>query len=230
LFLHPTNNRDITLLDYRSNRVKKLNQKKSEAINSFIQRADDDISRVFIYRRDSTLTFHVSEQRKLVLHLTESDFKVTGKTIFAPDKKPFLMGGIPGIHLGLFAGAFLLFATSIGLFYSTYRLRIVAKGMPKSLYDLKEIELIRAMINHPEHTLSADEVNVLLGTSKKSLDVQRKTRSDMIISINHKYQEKTRHGDALITKVRSDSDKRLVNYFISPEKFELIKEVLPLDL
>lgn len=102
--------------------------------------------------------------------------------------------------------------------------------MPKSLYDLNEIELIRAMIKHPEHTLSAEEVNVLLGTSKKSLDVQRKVRSDIIISINHKYQEKTGHGDALITKVRSDSDKRLVNYFISPEKFELIKEVLPLDL
>lgn len=76
LFLHPTNKQEITLLDYRSNQVKRLNQKKSEAINSFIQQADVDNNRVFIYRRDSTLNFHVSEERKLVLHLTESNFKV----------------------------------------------------------------------------------------------------------------------------------------------------------
>lgn len=93
------------LLDYHSNEVRELDQKISQAINSFIYQANADNSRVFIYRRDSTLTFHVSEQRKLVLHLTERDFKATGKTIFVPYKKPFFMGGIPGIHLGLFAGA-----------------------------------------------------------------------------------------------------------------------------
>lgn len=220
----------IALLDYDSNQLKELDIQKSDSVKAFILSVMKDNSAVLIYTRDSTLTFHISEQRKLVLHLTENDFMPTGKTMFEPYEKPISIYGIQGVPLGAMACGLFLFLASLWMYYRSYQLSVQIKKGQSLHFDEHEATLIRAMISHPEHTLSAEEVNVLLGTSKKSLDVQRKMRSDMIISINHKYQEKTGRGDALISKVRSDSDKRLVNYFISPEKFELIKEVMPSEL
>jgi hypothetical protein len=227
LFLSPKIRPRLTLMDYHSNQLKELDVKKSTSIRSFIHDADKDNSRVFIYTRDSTLTFHISEKRKLVLSLSGKDFRAVGQTIFEPYQKPISIYGIQGVSLGAMVGGLFLFMVSLWMFYGSYQLTIKSKKAHALPYDSNEATLIRAMISHPEHTLTADEVNVLLGTSKKSLDVQRKNRSEIIVSINKKYQAISGQSDLLITQKRADNDKRLVNYFINLEKHQQVKEALP---
>ena len=217
---------DFYLLDYNSNQVRELTPEKSLLIHNFMNTATKDNSRIFIYTRDSTLTFHVSEQQKLILQLTKTDFKAIGSAVFVPYKKPLSLAGIQGAPLGVFICGVLLFTASLWLFFMSYRINGTPKNDYSLRYDPKEVELIRAMINHAQHMLSADEVNEILETSKKSLDVQRKNRSEIIISINNKYRTTTGHAGSLITKVRAEYDKRLVSYSISPEKFDQIKEAL----
>jgi hypothetical protein len=75
--------------------------------------------------------------------------------------------------------------------------------------------------------VNIDELNTLLGTSKKSNDIQKKQRSDIVNSINKKwYLINQSNENELIHRIRLETDKRIVEYFINPDNYELVKKYL----
>ena len=100
-------------------------------------------------------------------------------------------------------------------------------NIPK-LFEEKEKQVLELII---EKSLKAqitntDDLNRVLGLSKKAIEIQKKQRSDVIVSINKKYAFVTKSNDLLIEKKRADFDKRSFEYFIAFEKLELIKKYL----
>jgi hypothetical protein len=63
--------------------------------------------------------------------------------------------------------------------------------------------------------VTVDQVNKVLGLSKKNIEVQKRTRREVINSINYKFRKVTGLDSDLIQSVRSENDKRYMNYFIS---------------
>ena len=62
-----------------------------------------------------------------------------------------------------------------------------------------------------------DVLNHLLGTEKKNIDIQKKQRSDILLSINEKYKLYYQTDQHLICKMRLSEDKRLFKYYINED-------------
>jgi hypothetical protein len=74
-----------------------------------------------------------------------------------------------------------------------------------------------------------DEVNRVLGVAQKSLDMQKRKRSDVIRAINGKYKLiRPQVNQPLIDRVKSDVDARLFEYFLLHDEIEnLLQYVSP---
>jgi hypothetical protein len=70
---------------------------------------------------------------------------------------------------------------------------------------------------------SVTEFNNALGLNRKSLEIQKKIRTETINRINHKFRIKFEREDDLIEKVRSDKDRRFYIYFINMENGKMVK-------
>lgn len=92
---------------------------------------------------------------------------------------------------------------------------VVEKQLIKYVYDK----------NNENYSVSIEEVNKILGLSDKNDSIQKKNRSDIINSINQKWEVANNNKLPLLKRQRSDFDKRSFEYFIQSEWMEKIKEI-----
>ena len=71
-------------------------------------------------------------------------------------------------------------------------------------------------------TAVISEINYVLGIKDKNTGLQKKVRSDTISSINEKFKINLQSEELIIQSIRSEIDKRYLEYFI---KKEFIKSV-----
>jgi hypothetical protein len=88
-----------------------------------------------------------------------------------------------------------------------------------------EIELIQLLLSQLEdgEKLNVESLNAILGVTKKSTDVQRKQRSQMIASINIKSREILNIEEDLILRLKSDIDSRIVSYSLQRKYVDRLK-------
>lgn len=91
-----------------------------------------------------------------------------------------------------------------------------------------EVALVTLLLNAADENKKVDifQINHVLGIKDKNIGLQKKVRSDMINTINEKYQFITQGEDALICSVRKDDDKRFFEYFIANNEIKTIKRLL----
>ena len=65
----------------------------------------------------------------------------------------------------------------------------------------------------------------MLGLSKKSSEIQKKQRSD-ILSINKKFTFITKNEEPIIQKRRTDIDKRAFEYFLEYSRLKELKSFI----
>jgi len=75
-------------------------------------------------------------------------------------------------------------------------------------------------------TTSIDELNKILGVTQKSIEIQKKQRSDTIISINKKYSLIVGRHSYIIERKKNEFDKRSFDYFIDHTKIEAVNKIL----
>jgi hypothetical protein len=98
------------------------------------------------------------------------------------------------------------------------------------VFDAVEQSLLNLLIANGAQMgkrTGTDEVNRILGVSQKSLDMQKRKRSDVIRSINAKYkliQPMTKMS--LVDRVKSDLDARLYEYYLLQDEIEKIQTIL----
>ncbi|HEY6082318.1 MAG TPA: hypothetical protein VIU45_02600, partial [Chitinophagaceae bacterium] len=147
---------------------------------------------------------------------------------FAKEPTPLyepLTGNSSWIRLIILAGIIII--TSSLLVYSIVKRRASQKnivndrednskpaGTNESAFDALETQLIKQIIEKSKKGsgLSVVEINSLLGLSKKTAEIQKKNRSEKINHINNKFKIVFNTGQDLIQSIRSEDDKRYINY------------------
>lgn len=87
-----------------------------------------------------------------------------------------------------------------------------------------ELELINKMAIHSrkgDH-FSVEDINAALGLNKKTLEIQKKIRTETINRINHKFKIKYNSSAELIERIRSEEDRRFYKYKIIDEYEKII--------
>ncbi len=82
-----------------------------------------------------------------------------------------------------------------------------------------EIDLIEKIYNRSLEgkSYSVEDINAALGLSKKSLEIQKKIRTETINRINHRFKIMFNSEDELIERIRLEEDRRFYKYIISEE-------------
>jgi hypothetical protein len=96
------------------------------------------------------------------------------------------------------------------------------------LLEQRERDLLSFIYNQSaeERLTSIEEINKVIGAAQRSPEIQKRLRSDLIISINEKLSILTKSKKSVIEKQRSEFDKRSFEYFILPEYMELVKKII----
>lgn len=100
----------------------------------------------------------------------------------------------------------------------------------ENVFTIIESALIKLILHNMQthqQLTSIEEINRTLGIAHKSLDMQKRKRSDTITSINEKYMLYTnRNGAELIRRVRSELDGRIHEFYIPQEEVPVIQKLL----
>jgi hypothetical protein len=105
---------------------------------------------------------------------------------------------------------------------------VYKSGKLVELLSEKEKNFLSYIHQHSveERMTTIIEINKALGTSNKTVEIQKRVRGEIINGINQKLSIITKVKRPVIDKVRSDFDKRTFEYFIQKEYFELVNDIL----
>lgn len=95
-----------------------------------------------------------------------------------------------------------------------------------SFIELEESEKLlfdTLILNSQSGGLTSEQINELLGFTNKSLENQRKLRSDFLKNIEKKLTHIYQIGNP-IERIPSKIDKRMIGYVLNPKLLELIKK------
>lgn len=97
-----------------------------------------------------------------------------------------------------------------------------------NMLENQEVLLIKFILEQSRKSelSSIEQINQLLGLSNRSGEVQKRTRSILISGINEKLQIALGSMEPIIEKKRSEFDKRSYEYFILPNYFTFVSEIL----
>lgn len=184
------------------------------------------------FSNDSMLFIGDLKNNKLdSIKFKREDFEETGFVIYK--KQDFLTTGLIYVLIG--GLAIILFLIGWRK-YSRKKINLQEdlilsrKGMNGDLKYLneREVEVLKLIyLNSVGNKLTTvEEINNVMGLSQKSVDVQKKQRSDLILSINRSMKFISNHREEVILKKRTDFDKRTFEYFINPGLIKLVEKYL----
>lgn len=223
------------IVDFKHNRYLKG---KPESITKMapITRGKD---KNLVFFQDSTLWFGDTKYYIDSISISRNDFIDTGIPIYAAADQPgFWQQQKTRVSLMSFTLLALLTAGIVKLWKSR-------KGKPAdesteppiqisstiSLQELlteKEFGLLQCLLNNSLESklTNIDELNKLLGLQAKSVEVQKKHRSDALISLNQKLGGWLGTRENIIDKKRSEIDRRSYEYYIIPKHVNAISSGL----
>lgn len=104
----------------------------------------------------------------------------------------------------------------------------LVSSMSNELLDEREKELLHFILNQSKQgkLTSILQINDLLGLNKRTLEVQKRIRTDMIGSINAKCKFLTNNNEPILSRTRSEVDKRMFEYFVPPNRFAEAETIL----
>ncbi len=95
--------------------------------------------------------------------------------------------------------------------------------MGYSEIDRQLIELIYSKCKKG-NSASVEDVNNCLGISKKTIEIQKRVRTEVINRLNHKFKIICDTPDNIINRIRSDEDRRYFRYIINDESYNSYKQ------
>ncbi len=217
----------ISLLDFKNNQIFSLDVRKDQ-YQSLIREGWGSS----FYFKDSTLFYgNNTSLDSIVMH--SSDFLPTNEHLYIEADKAsmpqkttdYLWVSIPVVFMGIFV--LVLKKKRRPAIKTSIQHPLIKEEIDNShsVFDEIEVQLLQLLIKNSAagKTTSTEEQNKLLGLLKKSPEIQKKQRSDIIISINRKFTFITKLKEPIIQKKRTDFDKRAYGYFIEPNRLNEIR-------
>ena len=211
----------IYLIDYPENKISILNPDDTKLITRLLE------SESILYFQDSTLFIGLKSRPLDSVNLSKHKFITSENQVYIPVKRNDF--GQIGSYFSVIKviGGTMSGLALAGFFYYYIKRNQNAKRkfvffasshdeMPQNLFNEKEIELLNLIVINSSKGFgtSIEAINRILGVSHKNFEIQKKQRSDVLISINRKWRYKNSSKDLLISKKRVEPDKRSFVYFI----------------
>lgn len=241
------------ILDIKNNRYLAINSNLRNKINAITSVAIEKDDIAFSFFRDSTLYIGRSRGKLDSVLFTRADLIDTGRPIYAPVLKTSTSNTTEQLHYALIAFLGLTTILLTGLYFRRgNRMSLFANvsaiptaAEPDSQVDLekpmvfrstkiidlleqRERSLLEFIYKHSldERLTTIEEINWVIGVNNRSIEVQKRMRSDLIGSINQKLGLLAKDKKPVLAKQRSDFDKRSFEYFVQPEHLGLVERVL----
>jgi hypothetical protein len=217
LVLH--NSEEMYYLDFMNNQFSKST---NLTLNQFLSRKMEG-NYEFVYK-DSIYSYDPINAKLLSIPFLAKDFHVISETLWEQDNEYFLyviviVFVVVGVGMAIW-----LIRRSIKKKLETAQLKMLkSKSMDQAFNEI-ELSLINLLIQAFEQdtTVEIHQINHVLGIKDKNIGLQKKVRSDVMNSINDKYQLITQSDVLLISSIRKEEDKRFFEYFITDSEYKSI--------
>ena len=213
------NGRDIYLYDFKNNEVYKLINTTivktifSSSAGAYIDLAFEQNGKLFFSRSNDP--YHQLDSMPIsIKDFTKQDFP-----LYVPVNN----------YTYIYIGIGIVFISLFGFFIYRNKRKYKNQNINQQEYTLSdgnenefkahELELIEKIyqISLSGKSYSVDDVNQVLGLSKKSLEIQKKIRTETLNKINHRFKMKHETDEDLIERIRSNEDRRFYRYIIREE-------------
>ncbi len=207
------------LINFKNNSIRKLESKIIKDIfngnsNMIRPRILFEENGVLYYTKSNDSTFQVYQT-----NINLSHFENIQKQLYTPEFK----NSNSRLRIFFIILAFIFLISSMVYFF-------LVLDQPKehrtpttnnTLFNQLEIDLIKYLLKKSIHGdklgCNSDEINNILGLKKKTLEIQKKTRTETISRINQKYKNKFDTDEELIIRLRTEEDRRFYRYIIKEE-------------
>lgn len=225
-------------LNYRENKIYQLNlpSEKQKIIDQFPSNTGDSHA---CYFKDSVFFSSISSRNLLdSLPMSKTELMTLDEKIYSPgvfqaktnEKSSsqnrinifWSLAGLAVLVLGFF------------IFFRKRKPSVSNNNLKSNhsinyhLFSELETEVLKVITSNSQKALltSIEDLNKVLGVNKKSIEVQKKQRSDVISSINKKYSYIQKDKGELIERKQAEFDKRSFEYFIEYSKLQDILDLL----
>ena len=223
----------INLIDYVNNKLLLLSTNKVE-YQTIVRNKFGN----YLFFKDSTLfIINPKSSSSDSIKLSYKDFIPTDIPVYVPAKTRNTFQG----YLITLLICIVILIILIRLFTRRFKIKLeknvqkiesevitLHQPIDKKIFDGQEITLISIILSNTEksHLTSIEEINTTLGLTKRSFEIQKKQRSDIITNINQKFGFLFPQAAPLIIKQRSSMDRRSFDYSISKENIDKIKPLI----
>ena len=224
------NRQNQYLINYNANEVYSLTNKN---INDFLHGNSNGMKILNTFAIKDTVYYTKSNDSTYKLYsfpISMKDFVKEPYPLYEPfedeSKKTYLYIG--GLFMLLIGGSVFFVkkrkqkTTSTSIEPTTTVFKKEDNGID---FNPLELELITKMIEQSArgNHFSVEDINTSLGLNRKTLEIQKKIRTETINRINHKFKIKYNLSIDLIERIRSEEDRRYYKYMISGENSKVIK-------
>lgn len=211
--------RDIFLFHFKNNEVYKLSNKAiektffSSSTGVYVDLAFEKNGKLY-YSRSNDSSHHLDS-----ISITINDFTKLDYPLYIPIKnytKYYI--GIGLVFFSLFG--FLIYRkVKKNITPTSIQQEYILSDGKENEFKAHEIDLIQKIYQTSQagKSYSVEDVNQALGLSKKSLEIQKKIRTETLNKINHRFKMKHETDEDLIERIRSEEDRRFYRYIIREE-------------
>jgi hypothetical protein len=215
-----TSEGDMYLCNFSSNKVYKLTNLKIK--DALIGKAGVEIQTTFEDEGKVYYSF-MNDPTLRSISISMSDFKEEPYSLYIPVRNWMaiwiILASIGLISLSTFIFIYLKRRGKQAQSYLIQKDEVYNTDLNSNEFNSIESALINKLIEKSSNDsyLTVDELNSLLGIKKKTIEIQKRVRTEAINRINHKFNVNFNLETIFIERTRSVEDRRYFNYTINQE-------------
>jgi hypothetical protein len=215
-----TSEGDMYLCNFSSNKVYKLTNLKIK--DALIGKAGVEIQTTFEDEGKVYYSF-MNDPTLRSISISMSDFKEEPYSLYIPVRDWMaiwiILASIGLISLSTFIFIYLKRRGKQAQTYLIQKDEVYTADLNSNEFSSIESALINKLIEKSSNDshLTVDELNSLLGIKKKTIEIQKRVRTEAINRINHKFNVNFNQETIFIERTRSVEDRRYFNYTINQE-------------
>ena len=216
-------NDETYFIDYLNNKVYKS---KQVDINQYLLR--NSYNNPTFFHQGIIYTYNKNEQIFKTWKFNLNDFAELDFAIWTTDYTSYYL--FLGIIIFIVASLILYFIAKRKIKYrlQNAQLKMLKTTSIQQAFAGVELTLIELLLEEQAkgNRVEIHQMNHVLGIKDKNIGLQKKVRSDVINSVNDKYQFITQGNVLLISSVRKIDDKRFFEYFITETEINNIQKII----
>jgi hypothetical protein len=228
------NSHEAILLDFENNKI--FNWQELKIADIFLS----GLGKIKTTLQKDSIIYFYTENKLDSLVIPIHKMKIVGP-IYINDK----LYWVNALFRNAYFLSILIFSIISLILYFTYRHKLIIEiNKLKTIENKKtnyvkeqseveefgnlELEILQLLLlnNNQSDKVNVEIINTILGVTKKSTEVQRKQRSQIIASINIKTKSLLQIDDDIIVRTKSEIDSRIVTYSLELKYIDQLKAII----